>query len=350
LALIETRTACFAIGQNRVVERERCLSAVIEVRVIDSAMIRTVDSRTCRNADGLWAITSYWNPMRYRRRHANYRLFREHLKLPLLAIELAYGPEFELGHGDAEMLVQLRGRDVLWQKERLLNVALQGLPETCRRVVWIDCDVVFESDDWAERTNALLDRFMLVQPFSHLHWMPPDWEPGHGPRPDAELLWSVPFLIASGTPAGTCLGASQIERAPGYAWAADRQFMAKHRLYDACIIGGGDIAVARAAYGCFEAAVSRQRLHRDHYLSWADPFHNTVRKKVAFVEGNLFHLWHGKSQHRRYYQRHEELSRFQFDPFEDIAIDHNGAWRWNSDKVDMHDYVRGYFESRTEDG
>jgi hypothetical protein len=43
-----------------------------------------------------------------------------------------------------------------------LNVALQGLPETCRRVVWIDCDVVFEADDWAERTNALLDRFMLV--------------------------------------------------------------------------------------------------------------------------------------------------------------------------------------------
>jgi hypothetical protein len=44
------------------------------------------------------------------------------------------------------------------------------------------------------------------------------------------------------------------------------------------------------------------------------------------------------------------VSRFQFDPFEDIAIDCQGVWRWNSDKREMHDYVRDYFASRMEDG
>jgi hypothetical protein len=300
--------------------------------------------------DGLWAITSYWNPVRYRRRRANYRVFREHLKLPLLAVELAHGPEFELDQEDAEILLQLRARDVLWQKERLLNVALQRLPETCRKVVWIDCDVVFASDDWAQRTIALLDQFVLVQPFSHVRWMPRDWEPGHGRQPGIECLRSVPFLVASGTPAATCLGGSQTDRSPGYAWAADREFIERHRLYDACIVGGGDIAVARAAYGCFELAVRRQLLHRDHYLAWAEPFYDAVRAKVAFVEGDLFHLWHGKSELRRYRERHQELDRFRFDPFEDIAVDDNGAWRWNSDKREMHDYVRDYFASRSEDG
>jgi hypothetical protein len=301
-----------------------------------------------RDISGLWAITSYWNPMRYGRRRANYQVFRKHLSLPLLAIELAYGPEFELGVGDAEILLQLRARDVLWQKERLLNVALQRLPEACRTVVWIDCDVVFGATDWTQRTIALLERFKLVQPFSHLHWMRRDWEPGRA-QPKTQLLWSVPFLIASGTPPAACLGASQSERSPGYAWAADREFIEAHGLYDACIIGGGDIALARAAYGCFDLAVSRQYLNRDHYRAWADPFYDAVRAQVAFVEGDLFHLWHGKPERRRYQERHEGLDRFQFDPFRDIAIDQNGAWRWNSDKPEMHDYVRAYFASRSED-
>jgi hypothetical protein len=49
-------------------------------------------------------------------------------------------------------------------------------------------------------------------------------------------------------------------------------------------------------------------------------------------------------------QRHQGLSRFQFDPSVDIAFGKNGAWRWTSDKPDMHDFVRNRFASRREDG
>jgi hypothetical protein len=301
-----------------------------------------------------WAITSYWNPIGYRRKYANYRLFRERLNEPLLAIELAYGRDFELGKEDADILVQLRGRDIMWQKERLLNVALRALPMSCRKVAWVDCDVVFEADDWARRTSRLLDRFALVQPFSHVHRMSPDWEPGQGQSPAAQVLRSVPFVIASGTPAATCLGRVfqvQIDCTAGYAWAAHRELLEQHHIYDACIIGAGDSAFARAAYGYFEDAIRIiQYLNRDHYLAWANPFYDAVRAEVGFLEGNLFHLWHGKPEHRRYYDRLGEVSRFQFDPFEDIAIDCQGVWRWNSDKREMHDYVRDYFALRMEDG
>lgn len=303
------------------------------------------------DAGGLWAITCYFNPMRFRRRILNYRLFRERLKVPLVAIELAYGPEFELGEGDAEILVQLRGgRDVLWQKERLLNLAMRSLPSTCSKVAWIDCDVVFEADTWSERTSALLDGFALVQPFSHLHQMPRDWEPGHARPPRTGLLHSVPFLIASGMPVATCLGTTQSQLSPGHVWAARRELLDAHHLYDACIIGGGDIAIARAAYRCFEFAIRRQHLNENHYLAWARPFCDEVCGKVAHLEGDLFHLWHGESEHRRYLERNEGLGRFRFDPSADIALDQNQAWRWNSDKREMHDYVRDYFASRREDG
>jgi hypothetical protein len=305
--------------------------------------------------DDIWAITVYFNPMQYQRRRANYRVFRRHLHVPLVAIELAYGPDFDLGDEDADILVQLRGRDVLWQKERLLNVALGALPAGCRKVLVVDCDVVFESEDWLSATRLLLDRFPLVQPFSHLHRMPPDWAPPQARVESTDLLRSPALLLAAGMPLTTCLGtpAEQLKCSTGSAWAAQADLLQRHGFYDACIIGGGDSAFVRAAYGCFDEAMRLQHMNaprRQHYLNWARPFHDAIRGSVAFVDGNLLHIWHGRPQDRRYRNRVERLEPFEFDPFTDIALDDNGAWRWSSDKPAMHEYVRGYFAARKEDG
>src|SRR5438045_2016831 len=100
--------------------------------------MNTLKTSPDRTGKDLWAITCYFNPAGYRRRLANYRIFRERLTIPLLAIELAYGSNFELNEKDADILIQLRGRDVMWQKERLLNVALQSVPPTCHKIAWLD--------------------------------------------------------------------------------------------------------------------------------------------------------------------------------------------------------------------
>jgi hypothetical protein len=49
-------------------------------------------------------------------------------------------------------------------------------------------------------------------------------------------------------------------------------------------------------------------------------------------------------------QRHGILTRFEFDPSQDVVIDDSGCWRWNTDKPQMHARVREYFASRQEDG
>jgi hypothetical protein len=69
----------------------------------------------------LWAITSYFNPVRYQLRLSNFRTFRKRLKVPLVVVELSYGDDFELQEPDADILIPLRGGAALWQKERLLN-------------------------------------------------------------------------------------------------------------------------------------------------------------------------------------------------------------------------------------
>ena len=171
--------------------------------------------------DDFWAITSYFNPMRYARRRSNFRIFRERLNVPLIAVELAYGDEFELKEQDADILIQLRGSAILWQKERLLNLGLRALPPHCRNVAWVDCDIIFDKADWAESVKALLDRCALVQMFSRVNYLAAHWTPeANGYKEtDFELryrLWELEStLIAHGRwQASTAISRRRRSRAP----------------------------------------------------------------------------------------------------------------------------------------
>jgi hypothetical protein len=305
-----------------------------------------------------WAITCHFNPAGYRRRLQNFRIFRKRLKVPLVVVELSYGSEFELQEQDADILIQLRGGAVLWQKERLLNLALQALPGDCRYVAWLDCDVLFGSDDWAESAVRLLDRFAIIQLYRNVHYLLP-----HRSTPEvatAEVEFTRPsaaFSISSGLPATLAIGHTLDTRegtsATGFAWASRRELLDRHGFFDACILGGGDRAMTCAANHCFDEIMKRHywnRRQRDRYLAWAEPFYETVRAETGYLDVDIFHLWHGNVHERGTRTRHQGLQRFQFDPFADIAIDANGCWRWNSEKPAMHDYVSGYFSSRREDG
>jgi hypothetical protein len=305
-----------------------------------------------------WAITTYFNPLRYERRLANFRIFREHLELPLVAVELAYGPEFELREQDAEILIQLRGGAVLWQKERLLNVALQALPGTCRKVAWLDCDILFDSPDWIARAESLLDQCVIIQAFRQAQYLSPRWAPGKDRRIDIEFTRpSAALTVKSGVPAAACIGHllrdRRVTSATGFAWAARRELLERHGFFDTCIVGAGDRAMAGAAYGCFEDLMQRQYMNeqeRRRYMNWAEPYYRTIQADVGLLNADIFHLWHGDISKRSSRTRHEGLQPFQFDPDTDIAIAENGAWRWNTDKHKMHEYIRSYFVSRQEDG
>jgi hypothetical protein len=139
----------------------------------------------------------------------------------------------------------------------------------------------------------------------------------------------------------------------GLAWVARRELLDAHGFYDRLIIGSGDRAMACAAFGRFEDAIHTTRLdigRSRHYRRWAEPYFDAVQGRVGWLDGALFHLWHGDIRDRHYVERHEQLSKFDFDPERDIALDDNGAWRWSSDKIGLHEFVSAYFGDRREDG
>jgi hypothetical protein len=305
----------------------------------------------------LWAITSYFNPARYRRRFVNYRTFRAGLGLPLATIELSFDGIFQLQASDADVLVQIRGRDVMWQKERLLNHLLPLLPDACREVVALDCDLVFPRSDWVAQVAAALGGAALVQPFRRVWHLPADAGPGNAETHGSIAAQALASAIAAGRSAHEVLD-QVMERdhgapTPGFAWAAARDLLERHGFYDACIIGGGDTALASAAFGAWEHAM---RLHcmnprqRERYFAWAETFHREVRGSVTCLDSELFHLWHGTMADRRPRQRHQGLGAFAFDPEQDLALAVSGCWQWASDKPELHAYVRDYFFNRKEDG
>ena len=128
----------------------------------------------------LYAITSYYNPASFKRRLSNYHIFRQNLNVPLITVELGNQGKYELKPGDADILVQIPQGDILWQKERLLNVALKHIPANAEAVAWLDCDVIFGRKDWVGATLEKLKEFPLVQLFHEACYMDRDVMPGDG--------------------------------------------------------------------------------------------------------------------------------------------------------------------------
>ena len=122
----------------------------------------------------MWAITSYFNPVGFRRRLSNYRVFRTNLAVPLVTVELSFNGRFELTDDDADILIQLSGGAVLWQKERLLNLALKAVPTEVEHIAWLDCDVMLKRKDWAAEAKKQLQDLNVVQLFSEAVFLSSD--------------------------------------------------------------------------------------------------------------------------------------------------------------------------------
>ena len=306
----------------------------------------------------MWAVTAYYNPARFKRRLANYKLFSANLRARLVTVELSFDGHFELTDDDADVLIQISGGAVLWQKERLLNLAMKSVPREVKNVAWIDCDVVFERQDWMDEAEHLLDAANIVQPFSEVVDLEPD---GHLSNL-AELSSTGRSLVSlingdaraqfDSASWGNMKASTPRSYVTGIAWVARKSILEKHGLYDAMIIGGGDRAMLHAMYGEFDKETQLHHLNKsqeEHYLKWAQPYYRDVAGKVGHVSGRVFHLWHGEFINRNYSSRHRLFADFSFEPEADLVVGHNGAWRWARPRPEMESFLTDYFIGRAED-
>lgn len=301
-----------------------------------------------------WVVTSYFNPARYKTKRQNFNAFMAGMSAVganVLVAELAFGEEpFELE--PSSNVLQLRGDAVMWQKERLLNMAAARLPPSCTKIGWFDADVIFKEADWLERTCEALDQYMVVQPFSHavrLHRNNRDDGTGILDESFASVYVRDPALGRSGP--------FQSHGHTGYAWAARRELFQNVGLYDAAIAGSADHVMAHAFIAgmirspCIPRTFLGSPRYADHFLRWGVEARDLVRARVGVVPGRILHLWHGDLRNRRYWQREREFCGFNFDPERDLEVDENGLWTWSQEaSKPLRVWAESLFGSRDEDG
>ena len=341
----------------------------------------------------LWCITPYFNPAHYRTRRANYELFAAPIRaagIPLLTVECAFGADpFELPPGPD--ILQVRCPHVLWQKERLLNLGVAHLSPQAAKVAWLDGDILFANPDWAVQTAALLDEFVVVQPFDRAIRLAEGERsatPQHVAHESFASIWQQDRSRVHA-------GGLDVHGHTGFAWAARRDLLANHGLYEAFVTSNGDHFHAHVFAGDLTSSCMRSvrqgsrlfgasrrtrgsRLHVwlqwlssgrlrgtlhnlpgirqpnsrfwTHFLAWAEPVAAAVDGRIGCAPGHLLHLWHGDLADRQSGIGRQLLHERGFDPACDIRIGPSGCIEWASDKPEIHQWLPEFFRRRREDG
>jgi hypothetical protein len=305
----------------------------------------------------IWGICTCFNPAGFQNRYKHLRRFVSRVRLQglrILLIELAFHDyPFLIEKSDSDCVLQVRSDSVLWQKERLLNIALQTLPSSCDKVIWMDGDLLFQNEEWVHQTAALLRRYPAVQCFERAVFLPDG---------ELEIPQNANLLASQEIEEGAAFVWDSSMRCvvgghTGLAWAARRDLLTLNSFYDRAIVGGGDTIMFWAMVNLSRHEPQREFLRKffskqlyEDVCAWSDTFYHQVAGNIGYTPGSVFHLWHGSRRYRKYSFRQLILRKAEFDPDKDIIVGAQQCWSWNSDKPELHRDVYEYFRSRREDG
>lgn len=319
-------------------------------------------------ASDFWVVTSYFNPKGWEARRRNYSVFRQNLSLPLLTVEWSPEGKFELVPSDADLLVQVSGGDLLWQKERLLNIGISHLPTPCEYVAWIDADVIFEQSDWAASARTQLQEVDVVQLFSEVKHLQPSV---HSPEQSSVYLRQSRSIIAAwqetefsqefitsllmerALRTQGLIRRSSSNESPGFAWASRRKWLdATGGLFDGFIIGGGDALLFYTLAGRFGDYLDAYKLNSycgERLRLW-QPKILSKKQAVGYVQGSIFHLFHGFLQNRQYIDRYRMLAESGIDIDLHLVDEPGAPWKLDSNcPLPVRTLMAQYFQSRRED-
>ena len=278
-------------------------------------------------------VACHFNPAGFQRPVKNYYRFRNQIGVPVRVVELSFNGRFI--DPDAIQILGDPQKSAVWQKERLINIALDSLPDNVDRVAWLDADILFQNENWLNDTIEALDRFQVVQMF----------ETAHDLDATGKIINSTPSVGW-----GFDRGVSDYLHS-GFGWAARRDVV-QNGLFDVDIFGNADALIADSFTGRFDSFVFTEttppRL-RLSALKWGADAFRAVLGNVGHVPGDLLHLYHGQLKNRQYIERSKIGFENDFDPETDIQINDDGVLEWTDANPALKTEFENYFARRKED-
>lgn len=265
----------------------------------------------------LTAIVPYFNFRHNPQLRINlFRVIRQlaREKVPYLIAELALKSdpfEIRLAH------IQARTSSILWQKERLINLAFAR----CKTpfVAWIDGDVLLPPG-WASRTVSLLENGGVCQLFDKMIHLDRNGQPTQ--------LFEGAASFHSRNP-------DSLQGSPGGAWAAPTAIIQSIGIYDRAGCPSNDLLWFYAVIRNPKQPECLGECAFEHYESWKRRVSDQI-SHITYIEQTAHHLFHGACQHRNYQNRDQIPRKHQFDPMQDLRLNEFGAYEWNSEKPKFH--------------
>jgi len=316
-------------------------------------IVNQIQHHALRSDNTLHVVAVVSNPERY---HSRYRLAHDFIGrmrttpcVQLHVVEAAHGDREHEVAGHAEeagaSALRLRTTTNAWTKENMINLGVRHLlPADWRYLAWVDADVEFRNEGWAQETLHQLQHFAVVQPWQHCADL------GH-----LGAIMQTHTSFGYRTQAGERIQRWSGEPYPyghsGFAWACTRAFWEQvEGLPDFCILGSADHHAAWAMIGDVDSTIhgGMSPAFFRRLREWQARAVRVTHGEVGFTVGRIEHAFHGPKGRRYYRERWQILVDHGFDPDADLMKDAQGVVHIVG-KPALEAAIRKYNRSRHED-
>ena len=288
------------------------------------------------------------NPCLYAKRYILCKEFIKRIEeqeenINLYITELAYNKQkFIITNKNNKKHLQIRTNTILWHKENMVNLAVKSLlPTNYKAFAWIDADIEFENNSWAQDTLKILNGYKdVVQLFSHCVDMDHD-------ETTMNIFNSFGYNLNKGKKYTT---AGKDYWHPGFAWAITRKAYEKiGGLYDKAILGSGDSIMALSFINkCINA--NNQNYSSDYNESMLEYELKANKIRLGYTPGVIRHYFHGTKKNRQYTERWKILMKYKFSPKTDIIYNNDGILTTTENfSNEFKEDIINYFVERKED-
>lgn len=273
----------------------------------------------------------YFNSAKSKRLLMNYLYVIEKFKLatiPTFTIEM-YEDSPEIA--DA---IHVKTDFILFQKERLCYLLEKHIPESYKKLLFIDSDLIFQNLNWYNELSQKLDTFNVVQPFEKGVWLDITYTKIVKVRAPIILYKKLGYIENEGGIGGYH---------PGFAWAFQRDWYRKIGFFQYGILGCGDTFSSTVIlnYNNFK--------YQDYMVPALEEYRTSIVEppSVCFLKGNIYHLWHGDQKNRQYSDRRTIFKNVK-DIRDIIKVAKNGLFELKDNTYKKQ--IRKYFSNRFDDG
>jgi len=275
----------------------------------------------------------FFNIYESKRLLMNYLYTINKLKLsniPYYTLEVVYNkPEIH----DA---IHIKCKSIMFQKERLCYVLEKHIPAKYTKILFLDCDIIFDNLNWYHNISNLLNTHNVVHPYKTAVWLDITYKKILEKK-DTILLYNKLSINSS----------DKFNYHFGFGWAFQRKWFNQIGFFQYNIIGGGD---RTSAFGWLKINHNHASLN-DFIIEEYNIFKKYDKPIIGYINGSIYHLYHGTTRNRQYSKRHNIFKYIKdIKNIKDaLIIEENKPFEFKPEYSYLNNYIKEYLKNRDDD-